>query len=66
MNLSIFSLEVDFAPLLAGSPMIFHISAAAELAPQALAFGAQTASLSQDCPAVGGALGYPKCESSIG
>jgi len=50
MNLTIFSLGVDFVP--SGPPMIFRISAAAELAFFAKAKKAQTASLSRDCPAV--------------
>ncbi|MDD5465710.1 MAG: hypothetical protein PHP73_05170 [Candidatus Omnitrophica bacterium] len=44
MNLSVFSLEVDFL-----TPMIFRISVAAELVVFALAKTTQTASPSQDC-----------------
>ena len=46
-NLPIFSLGVDFTPL--GPPMIFRISAAAELAIFVATKIARTASLSQDC-----------------
>jgi hypothetical protein len=59
MNLSIFSLKVNFL-----TPMIFRIPAAAELAVFALANTAQTASPSPFCRFA--PRGYPEYSSSIG